>query len=52
MIRKRYLLHQAAIPAAPADGAAAVVTFPVAPQTMNANDLLDYLTKRGSNIYE
>ena len=43
---------QAAIPAAPATGAAAVVTFADTPQTLNADDLLDYLTKRGSSIYE
>ena len=43
---------QAAIPAAPAAGAAAVVIFANTPQTLNANDLLDYSTKRGSNIYE
>jgi hypothetical protein len=43
---------QASIPAAPAAGAAAVVTFADTPQTLNANDLLDYLTKRGSSIYE
>jgi hypothetical protein len=43
---------QAAIPAAPAAGAAAVITFPVTPQMLNADDLLDYLTKRGSSIYE
>jgi hypothetical protein len=43
---------QAAIPAAPAAGAAAVITFADTPKTLNANDLLDYLTKRGSSIYE
>jgi hypothetical protein len=43
---------QAAIPAAPAAGAAAVVTFTDTPQMLNVDDLLDYLTKRGSNIYE
>ncbi len=43
---------QAAIPAAPATGAAAVITFADTPQTLNANDLLDYSTKRGSHIYE
>jgi hypothetical protein len=43
---------QAAIPAAPATGAAAVVTFAVTPQTLNANDLLDCLNKRSSSIYE
>jgi hypothetical protein len=35
---------QAAIPAAPAAGAAAVVTFADTPQTLNADDLLDYST--------
>ena len=43
---------QAAIPVAPAAGAAAVVTFADTPQTLNPDDLLDYLTKRGSSIYE
>jgi hypothetical protein len=43
---------QAAIPAAPAGGTAAVVTFTDTPQTLNPNDLLDYSTKRGSSIYE
>jgi hypothetical protein len=43
---------QAALSAAPAAGTAAVVTFAdTPPQTLNANDLLDYLTKRGSSIY-
>jgi hypothetical protein len=45
-------LLQAALSAAPATGAAAVVTFADTPQTLNADDLLDYLTKRGSSIYE
>jgi hypothetical protein len=40
-------LLQAAFSAAPAAGAAAVVTFVDTPQTLNADDLLDYLTKRG-----
>ena len=43
---------QAAIPAAPAAGAAAVITFTDIPQMLNTNDLLVYLTKRGSSIYE
>jgi hypothetical protein len=43
---------QAAIPAAPAAGAAAFVTFADTPQMLNADDLLDYSTKRGSSIYE
>jgi hypothetical protein len=43
---------QAALSAAPAASAAAVVTFADTPQTLKANDLLDYLTKRGSSIYE
>jgi hypothetical protein len=45
-------LLQAALSAAFAAGAAAVVTFTDTPQTLNANDLLDYSTKRGSSIYE
>jgi hypothetical protein len=45
-------LLQAALSAAPAASAAAVVTFADTPPTLNANDLLDYLTKRGSSIYE
>ncbi len=45
-------LLQAAHSAAPAAGAAAVVTFDDTPQTLNADDLLDYSTKRGSSIYE
>jgi hypothetical protein len=43
---------QAATPAAHATSAAAVVTFADMPQMLNANDLLDYLTKRSSSIYE
>ncbi len=43
---------QAAVHAAPATGAAAVVTFAYTPQMLNADDLLDYSTKRGSSIYE
>jgi hypothetical protein len=35
-----------------AAGAAAVVTFADTPQKLNADDLLDYLTKRSSSIYE
>jgi hypothetical protein len=42
---------QAAIPAAPAAGAAAVVTFADTPKILNTNDLLDYSTKSGSSIY-
>jgi hypothetical protein len=45
-------LLQAALSAAPATGAAAVVTFADTPQMLNANDLLEYSTKRGSSIYE
>jgi hypothetical protein len=45
-------LLQAALSAAPATGAAAVITFADTHQTLNANDLLDYSTKRGSSIYE
>jgi hypothetical protein len=45
-------LLQAAISAASNAGAAAVITYADTPQKLNANDLLDYLTKRGSSIYE
>jgi hypothetical protein len=45
-------LLQAAISAALAASAAAVITFADTPQTLNADDLLGYLTKRGSSIYE
>jgi hypothetical protein len=44
-------LH-AAIPAAPSAGAAADITIADTPQMLNANDLLDYSTKRGSSIHE
>jgi hypothetical protein len=52
MLQGQVAILQAAIPAAPAAGAAAVVTFADTPQMLNADDLLDYLTKRGSSIYE
>jgi hypothetical protein len=52
MLQAQVAILQAAIPAAPAAGAAAVVTFADTPQTLNADDLLDYSTKRGSSIYE
>jgi hypothetical protein len=45
-------LQRAALFAAPVASSAAVVTFADTPQTLNASDLLDYSTKRGSNIYE
>jgi hypothetical protein len=45
-------LLQLALSAAPAAGAAAVITFADTPQTLNVDDLLDYSTKRGSSIYE
>jgi hypothetical protein len=41
MIQAQIATLQAAIPAAPAAGAAAVVTFAVMPQTLNAKELLD-----------
>ena len=41
---------QAAAPAAPA-AATAAVTFAKTPQTLGVDDLLDYLTKRGKDIY-
>jgi hypothetical protein len=40
-------LLQAALSAAPATGAAAVVTFADTPQMLNADDLLDFSTKKG-----
>ncbi len=49
MLQAKFAVLQAATPAAPATGAAAVVTFADMPQTLNANKLLDYLTKRGSS---
>jgi hypothetical protein len=52
MLQAQVATLQAAIPAAPAAGAAAVVTFAVTPQTVNTKELLDYSTKRGSSIYE
>jgi hypothetical protein len=52
MLQAQNALLLAAISAAPAAGAAAVVTFAFMPQRLNTNDLLDYLTKRGSSIYE
>jgi len=51
-LQAQVAILQAAIPAAPAAGAAAAVAFAVMPQMLNANDLLDYSTKRGSSIYE
>jgi hypothetical protein len=41
---------QAAISTAPATDAAAVITFADTPQTLNADDILNYSTKRGSSI--
>ncbi len=38
--------------AAPAAAAPTPVVFTNMPQTLNSNDLIDYLTKRGSSIYE
>jgi hypothetical protein len=52
MLQAQVANRQAAIPVASAAGAAAVVTFADTPQMLNANDLLDYSTKRGSSIYE
>jgi hypothetical protein len=52
MLQAQVANLQAAILAAPAAGAAAVITFADTPQMLNANELLDYLTKRGSSIYE
>ncbi len=52
MLQAQIANLQAAIPAAPTAGAASIVTFAETPQTLNADDLLDYSTKRGSSIYE
>ena len=52
MLQAQVANLQAAIPAAPATGASAVITFADTPQTLNADDLLDYSTKRDSSIYE
>jgi hypothetical protein len=52
MLQAQVANLQAAIPAAPTAGASAVITFADTPQTLNADDLLDYLTKWGSNIYK
>ncbi len=51
-LQAQNVLLQAALSVAPAAGAAAVVTFADTPQTLNANNLLYYSTKRGSSIYE
>jgi hypothetical protein len=51
-LHAQVVILQVAIPAAPATGAAAVVTFADTPQTLNPDNLLDYLNKRGSSIYE
>jgi hypothetical protein len=52
MLQAQVANLQAALSAAPAAGAAAVIAFADTPQMLNANDLLDYLTKRGSSVYE
>jgi hypothetical protein len=52
MLQAQVATLQAAIHTAPAAGVAVVVSFVVMPQTLNADDLLDYLTKRSSSIYE
>jgi hypothetical protein len=52
LIHAQNTLPQDALFAAPTAGAAAVVTFAYTPQTLNANDLINYSTKRGSSIYE
>jgi hypothetical protein len=52
MLQAQVATLQAAILAAPTARAAAVVTFAVTPQTLNTEELLDYLTKGGSSIYE
>ncbi len=50
MLQAQVAILQAAIPAALAAGTAAFVIFAYTPQTLNADDLLDCLTKRGSSI--
>jgi hypothetical protein len=52
MLQAQVAALRAATLAAPATGAAAVVTFADTPQTLNANKLLDYSTNRSSSIYE
>jgi hypothetical protein len=42
----------ALLAAAPAAAAPTPVVFADTPQTLNSDDLIDYLTKRGSSIYE
>jgi hypothetical protein len=42
----------ALLAAASAAAAPTPVVFADMPQTLNSNDLIDYLTKRGSSIYE
>jgi hypothetical protein len=41
-----------ATPAGPTIATAAIVIFAETPQTLNPDNLLDYLIKRGSSIYE
>jgi hypothetical protein len=52
MLQAQVATLQATIPAAPATGTAAAATFAVMLQTLNAKEFFDYLTKRGSRIYE
>jgi hypothetical protein len=52
MLQAQVAILHAAILAAPADAAAAVITFADTPQILNVEELLDYSIKRGSSIYE
>jgi hypothetical protein len=47
MLQAQIATLQAATSATPTTCAAAVITFADMPQMLNANDLLDYLSKRG-----
>ncbi len=51
MLQVQVATLQAATPAAPAASTASAITFTNTPQTLNADDLIDYSTKRGSSIY-
>jgi hypothetical protein len=55
MLQAQVAALVAASPAAPATAAAAAghtVTFAKMPQTLNPDDLLDYLSKRGASVFE
>jgi hypothetical protein len=54
MLQVQIVALQSAAPAATAapPAGAATVVFDNTPQTLATNDLIDYLTKRGSTIFE